>query len=169
MAKNLFYYLDGLGALPSQAMFRVSLSDGYLLLDYIKLHVLKKDEILQQYKIKAEDILAFDIVNASELKNQSVVGRGAVGAFLFGPVGALLGGMSAANKQKIKSTLAISYLSSANREPKTIIFDAEPPSWKGNNAIFVAKAKKDLAKIPKSKAVMEHLGQSINNDGSITL
>ena len=48
MTKNLFYYLDGLGALPSQAMFRISLSDGYLLLDYIKLHVLKKDEILQR-------------------------------------------------------------------------------------------------------------------------
>ena len=169
MAKNLFYYLNGLGALPNQATFRVSLTDGYVFLDHIKLHTFKKDEVLQQYKIKAEDILAFDLVNASELKDQSVVGRGAVGAFLFGPVGALLGGMSAASKQKIKSTLVISYLSSSDGEAKTIILDAEPPSWKGNNAIFVAKTKKELAKIPKSKSVMEHLGQSINRDGSITL
>ena len=85
--------------------------------------------MLQQYKIKTEDILDLGIVKVSELKKQSVVGRGVVGGLLFGPVGAVLGGMSATGKQKIKSTLAICYLPSSGDDTKTIVFNADAPSW----------------------------------------
>lgn len=165
---NLFEYLNGLGTLPERAMFEISLDEEYLTMNQIKLKVFGKNEILQQYRIKACDILALDIVKKAELENQSVIGRGAVGGLLFGPVGAVLGGMSATSKQKIKSTLAISYLPSSGDEPKTIVF-TDASSWSGNNALSVSKMKDRLTKIPKSARAMSYLGQAVNEDGSITL
>lgn len=168
LAKNLFDYLDGLGDLPSNSVFRVLLEGEFLSLYRIKLKTFGADEVIQHYKINAADILALDQVKTSELQNQSVVGRGMVGGLLFGPVGALLGGMSATGKQKIKTTLAISYLPSNGNEPKTIIL-ADSVAWGGNNTVSIAKLKKDLEKIPKSARAMKYLGQTINQDGSITL
>lgn len=167
--KNLFYYLDGLGNLPSQSMFRVELEGDVVLLNQVKPHAFGKDKVIQQYKLPAASIIDFGIVKTAELQKQSVVGRGAVGGFLFGPVGAVLGGMSAAGKQKIKSTLAICYLPSTGGDPKTIVFDAEPPSWGGSNAGSVSKMKRELLNVPKSPAVMAYLGQTVNEDGSISL
>ena len=166
--KNLFWYMDGLGNL-NDIMFRVYLDGEYLCMDNVKPHMIGSDKVLQQYKIKAGDILDFGIVKVSELQKQSVVGRGVVGGLLFGPVGAVLGGMSATGKQKIKSTFAICYLPSNGDEPKTIVFNAEPPSWGSQNALSVAKMKNELAKTPKSERVMKYLGQTVNDDGSISL
>lgn len=166
--KNLFYYMDGLGDIQS-GMFRVYLDGDYLMMDQVSPRMIGKDKVIQQYKIKAADVLDFGIVKVSELKNQSVIGRGAVGGLLFGPVGAVLGGMSAVAKSKIKSTLAISYLPSNGDEPKTVVFDAEPPSWGSQNALSVVKMKKEMSNISKSERVMKYLGQTINEDGSITL
>ena len=168
LAKNLFDYLDGLGNLPANSMFRVVLDEENLILYHIKLKVFGSDEVIQQYKIKASDILAFDQVKTSELKNQSVVGRGIAGGLLFGSVGAVLGGMSAVGKQKIKTTLAIGYLPSLSDEPKTIVL-ADAAGWSSNNYLSVAKLKKELSKIPKSSRVAAYLGQTMNEDGSITL
>lgn len=167
--KNLFYYLSGLGNLPNRAMFRVELEGGTLILSHASPRAFRKDKIIQQYKIAAADILAFDIVTEAELENRSVVGRGVAGGLLFGPVGAALGGLSGSNKQKIKATLAISYLPSSGGGPRTIVFDAEPPSWGSQNKLSVAKMKNKLIKIPKSVAAMAYLGQTVNADGSIIL
>ena len=167
--KNLFYYLDGLGNLPEQSMFRVTLEDGFLLLDHVKPHPFGKDKLIQQYKIPADMIVDFGIVKTSELKKQSVLGRGAVGGFLLGPVGAVLGGMSAVGKQKIKSTLAICYIPSGGGDPRTAVFDAEPSGWATTNLSSITKLKKELLKTPKSPAVMSYLGQSTAADGSIML
>lgn len=166
--KNLFWYMDGLGTL-NDIMFRVYIDGDYLYMDNVSPHMIGSDKVLKQYKIKTEDILDFGIVKTSELKKQSVVGRGVVGGMLFGPAGAVLGGMSAIGKQKIKSTLAICYLPSNGGEPKTIVFNAEPPSWGSQNSLSVAKIKNELAKHPKSERVMKYLGQTVNTDGSITL
>lgn len=167
--KNLFYYMDGLGNLPDHAMFSLTIENNILHLNHVIPHLLGKGKVLQEYKINAENILAFDIVNVADLQNKSVIGRGAAGAFLFGPVGAVLGGMSGASKQKIKSTLAISFLPSLGGDPKTIVFDAEPPSWGSKNKLSIAKMKKQLTQITKSQEVMAHLGQTVNADGSISL
>lgn len=166
---NLFYYLEGLGTLQNYAMFRVLLEGETLTLNHVKPRLVGNDKVIQSYKINAENILDLGIVKTTELQKKSVVGRGAVGGLLFGPVGAMLGGMSAADKGKVKSVLAISYLPSAGGEPKTIMLDADPPSWGGLNMSYIAKLKKELAKTPKSQAVMGYLGQTINKDGSITL
>ena len=168
LAKNLFDYLDGLGDLPQNSVFRVVLEGEFLSLYRIKLKTFGADEIIQHYKISTSDILALDQVKTSELQNQSVVGRGVVGGLLFGPVGALLGGMSATGKQKIKTTLAISYVPSNGNEPKTVIL-ADAAAWGGNNAVSIAKLKNELAKQPKSERVVRYLGQTVNEDGSITL
>lgn len=167
--KNLFYYLNGLGNLPNRAMFRVELDGDTLILSHASPRAFRKDKIIQQYKIAASDILAFDIVTEAELKNRSVVGRGVAGGLLFGPVGAVLGGLSGSNKQKIKATLAISYLPSSGGDPRAVVFDAEPPSWGSQNKLSVVKIKNKLVKIPKSGAAMAYLGQTISADGSIIL
>ena len=167
--KNLFYHLDGLGNLPQSTPFSIGFDGEYVLLDQLKLKIFGKNETVQQYKIKAADILDFGIVNTAELKNKSVIGRGVAGGLLFGPVGALLGGMSGANQQKIKSTLAICYLPSTGGDPKTVIFDAEPPSWGSMNKVAASKMQRELTKNPKSEAVMAYLGQTVEEDGSILL
>lgn len=167
--RNLFYYLSGLGTLPDNACFHIELDDEFLVLNYVELKLIGKEKLIQQYKIKAGDILALDIVNTADLKKKSVVGRGAAGGLLFGPVGAVLGGMSATAQNKIKSTLSISYLSSGTGECKSVVFNASPPSWEAYNKSSVSKIKKGLEKIPRSQAVMQYLGQVENEDGSITL
>lgn len=168
-ARNLFYYLSGLGTLPENAQFELSLEDGFLIMNYLKIKVLGRNEVVQQYKINACDIVALDIVNTADLKKKSMLARGAAGGILFGPVGAVLGGMSAAAQSKIKSTLSIGYISSGNGEMKSVVFNADPPSWGGLNRSAIAKFKKILEKVPKSAAVLEYLGQTQNADGSITL
>lgn len=167
--KNLFYYLSGLGTLPQDAPFSISMENGFLLLNHQKVRVLGPNKTLQQYKINAGDIIAMDIVNTADLKNKSVVGRGVAGGLLFGPVGALIGGMSGAAQNKIKGVLTISFFSSANGEIKSICLNADPPSWGGLNRRAVAKIRSILDKTPKSPAVVAYLGQTRNEDGSITL
>lgn len=168
-SRNLFTYLEGLGQLPDNSLFRVELDGEYLVLLHIKLHLLGKDEVLQKYQIQAADIVDMGIVKQSELQKQSVVGRGVVGGVLFGPVGAMLGAMSAAGKQKIKNVFAVSYLPSQGDEPKTIMFDADPAGWTANNTNWATKAKKELSAYKKSARLLAYLGQASNEDGSITL
>lgn len=169
LAKNLFDYLDGLGPLPANSMFRIALEDNYLVMYHIKLKIFGGDEIIQVYRINAQDILSLDIAKRAEIENQSVIGRGAVGAILFGPVGAVLGGMSAASKQKVKTVFAISYLPSNDDTPKTVIFSADAAGWIGYNTASVAKLKSEVSAIKKSDRAMRYLGQVVNADGSITL
>lgn len=167
--QNLFFYLEGLGQIPQPSTFRVEIESDYLVFANVKVRMIGDDEVIQRYQIRTSDILDFGIVKKSELKNQSVIGRGVVGGFLFGPVGAMLGGMSATGKQKIKSVFAVSYLPSQGNEPRTLMFDADQLGWGGNNAIWVAKIKERLSRTQKSDRVLAYLGQTTNEDGSITL
>ena len=57
LAKNLFDYLDGLGDLPQNSVFRVVLEGEFLSLYRIKLKTFGADEIIQHYKISTSDIL----------------------------------------------------------------------------------------------------------------
>ena len=81
----------------------------------------------------------------------------------------MIGGDKVLQQYKIKSTLAICYLPSSGDDPKTIVFNAEPPSWGGQNISSATKMKNELAKRPKSERVVRYLGQIVNEDGSITL
>ena len=50
--QNLFCYLEGLGPLPENAIFRVEREGDYLVLVHVNLHVLKKDDVVQRYQIR---------------------------------------------------------------------------------------------------------------------
>ena len=172
MAKNLFYHIKGLGDnFADQDFFDVSLNGDNLEINQIKVRFGKRT-ILQSYRINAQDILMMDIVSVEQLKNKSVVGRGVAGGLLFGPLGAVIGGMSGINKQKIKRTLVIIYLPSQRDEPQEFILDIDVPSWGSLNEVSINKLKKELTKIPKSQRAKEYLKifeDNINEDGSIQL
>lgn len=169
---NLFYYVSGLGPeVKDTDHIIIKLNDNTLELDRVKLKVFS-EEVIQTYKINAGDILKADIVTEEELKDKSVLGRGAAGALLLGPVGAVLGGMTALKNKKNKTLFAISYLPSQGDKPQTLIFDAEPSGWKGTNKTYITNLKKELAAIPKSQRAKDYLGifdTVQNEDGSIQL
>lgn len=51
------------------------------------------------------------LVNITEIEQQSKVGRAIVGGLLFGNTGAIIGAMSAGEKEKIKTLYVINYIS----------------------------------------------------------
>lgn len=58
-------------------------------------------------------------INITEIEQQSKVGRAVIGGLLFGNAGAIVGAMTAGEKQKIKTLYIINY--SSNDEKKVII------------------------------------------------
>lgn len=60
---------------------------------------------MKTYRIPTERLLSADIVtdNLFAEKNKSVIGRGIVGGLLFGPAGALLGGLSGLGTKQVQS------------------------------------------------------------------
>ncbi|MCI8336883.1 MAG: hypothetical protein HFI72_06990 [Peptococcaceae bacterium] len=174
---NLFYYISGLGAdVQDNDCIRLKLNNDALEINKVKLKMFSADEIIQTWKINAADILKADIITKEELKNKSILGRSAVGALLLGPVigpvGAVLGGLTALKNSKIKTLFAISYLPSQGNKPQTIIFDAEAANSIGYNKKYISNLKKQLANIPKSQHAKDYLGifdTVQNEDGSIQL
>ncbi len=68
---------------------------------------LKKPEI----KLPLNKITKAGNVNVTEIEQQSKIGRAFVGGLLFGGAGAIVGAMSAGEKQKIQTLYIINYLS----------------------------------------------------------
>ncbi len=171
MGKNIFEYKSGLPATPSQPTFSLSTEGGDLLVQEVKVKVLGKNEVLRTYRIPLENIISLEIVTEKELKDKSVLGRGAVGALLLGPVGAVLGGMSGVgSKQKSVFMLAVAYATqSAPGEVKTLVFNAEYAGWLGQNQAAVRQIKKEMEGVQPSALVSQCIGQSVAPDGSITL
>jgi hypothetical protein len=62
-------------------------------------------------------------------QDKSVVGRAAVGALLFGPFGAIVGGLSGLNaaKSSNKNMLVISFWDTETREPNSIVIRSGQP------------------------------------------
>lgn len=141
--KNLFYHISGLGTdVKDTDAIVLKLNNHFLEINKVKLNPFKADEIIQTYKINAANILKADFVTKEEIKNKSLFLRSTVGALLLGSTGAVLGGMTALNNTKIKTFFVISYLSSQGNIPQTIILNAEPIYWKGNNNRYITKLKK---------------------------
>lgn len=133
----------------------VTSNDEEILIHEVRLKLLKKD-ILNTYRIKLENVLDVIVATKKEIvaKNKSVVGRGVAGAVLFGPVGAMLGGMSGLGKKE-KSVkkgpfLVISYKSKEG-EIKNITFNAESSLVSLTAKSFALEVKKKLNKINKNK------------------
>lgn len=97
-------------------------------------------------------ITGTDFFTETEIKTKStsVIGRSLVGGALFGPAGAVVGGMSAVNdktEEKNKRYYMISYTNSQN-EPATIILDTNCAPLKAYKF-----DKLLLQRIPKKKPV----------------
>lgn len=83
-------------------------------------------------------------VNITEIEQQSKVGRAIIGGMLFGNAGAIVGAMTAGEKQKIKTLYIINY--SSNNEKKVIILKGN-----GGNLNYVGFQKRLNELLPKTE------------------
>ena len=58
------------------------------------------------FTIPIKNVISFDVVSQKEIaqKSKSVIGRGIAGGLIFGPVGAIIGGMSGIGAKEQKNT-----------------------------------------------------------------
>lgn len=122
-------HLQGLPKMNELSVVEMSISDDYLVLEHLKgIGFFSKNiEVTDVFKIHHDKIISLDIIDKTniESKSKSVIGRGIAGEILFGPVGAMLGGMSG-SKTDIKSItnyfFNIGYYGKNENDIKTIIF-----------------------------------------------
>lgn len=86
-----------------------------------------KKKAKNTFSLDLNKIISMDIINEKNIqeKQKSIVGRGIAGAVLFGPAGAIVGGLSGTGKKqkvKTKNVFVISYYGKDN-EVKSINFD----------------------------------------------
>lgn len=122
-------FLQGLPNVEYLSHCILSFDNEYLIIENVNIKgILKrKVEVLNTFKIKHEKIISFDIIDKTniETKKKSVLARGLAGDILFGPVGALLGGLSGSKtdiKQKNEYFLNLGYYGKDKKDIKTIIF-----------------------------------------------
>ncbi|RKI45676.1 hypothetical protein D7V67_15665 [Clostridium paraputrificum] len=137
--------IDGL-PINEKANVVVTHNDSEIVINEVKIGLFKKD-IVKTFRIKFENVLDVIVASKKEIieKNKSVIGRGATGALLFGPVGAIIGGMSGIGKKqkRIKKGpyLVISY-KNRDGEIGNITFDAESSLVKLTAKSFEIEIKK---------------------------
>lgn len=94
-----------------------------------KIHILLHEKGIKLYgsflvpimEIHKSQIISLEQISSQELQDKSVVGRAALGAVIFGPVGALVGGMSGiGSKQKTKYYIIINYWNTKIKKPCSI-------------------------------------------------
>ncbi len=177
--KTIMVYRGGLPDAPSSELFEVDIDKEDLILSQITLGALK-NKVIQTYKIPLKNIVECGYVTEKELveAGKSVVGRGIVGGFLFGPAGLVLGGLSGVGskkKEKVVGLFVVSYISPRSPgELKSFVLDT---SWNNrdlHNIRFANDARKKAEKVEKSALVLDFLaqkrvGDAVNDDGSITL
>lgn len=96
----------------------------------------------QSLRLHCSQLIEVDVKTEQEvtLREKSVIGRAAVGAILLGPVGAVVGGMSALNKTCVKQRyfLTIHYWDIQTRKDSILSIESEAESL----CIFLNKYKK---------------------------
>lgn len=177
--KTIMVYKDGLPDTPDSELFEVDMDRENMILSQITLGVLK-NKVIQTYKIPLENIVECGFVTEKEVisADKSVVGRGLVGGFLFGPAGLVLGGMSGIGSKKKEKTIGlfvITYLSPRSPgELKSFVLDTGWNNRDLHNINFAKEARKKVEKVGKSELVTAFLASNevetgVNSDGSITL
>lgn len=145
MIKLIAKHVDGL-PIERDEFTQSFIDEDYVVIQHVKLIFLKFN-VLNTYKIKIENIIDTIVASKKEIEevNKSVIGRGLVGGLVFGPIGAVLGGMSGINKTKIQNKLyfVISY-NSTECEVKNISIDV-------NTGTEYGEAKKLSKEINKRK------------------
>ncbi|AQW28473.1 TPA: hypothetical protein I9063_002877 [Clostridium perfringens] len=128
--KNAFsgLHVQGLPKMNEHSCLDLFVDGDFLVLEHLKgIGFFSKNvEVTDVFKIHHDKIISLDIIDKTNIssKSKSVVGRGIAGDLIFGPVGAVLGGMSGA-KTDIKSTTIyyfnIAYYGKNENDIKTII------------------------------------------------
>lgn len=121
----LLQVLEGLPGAAKFALCEIKFEDEALKIVLLK-NVFQKTPV-NTYSISLNKLITVDIVTEENIKEKekSVVGRGIAGATLFGPVGAILGGLSGTGTKKKKtktSVFVISYYGVNENDVKTIYF-----------------------------------------------
>ncbi|WP_057567455.1 hypothetical protein [Paraclostridium sordellii] len=151
--------VDGL-PIPEKSKVEVKLDEEFIVINQTKLNGFKF-EVINTFKVKLENVLDIAVATEKEIidMNKSVIGRGAVG-MIFGPVGAILGGMSGIGTKKVikkKDTLFVISYVSKDEEIKNITF-------KVNDSISKITAK-SFALIVKQKYMKKRnenlMGQNV--------
>jgi hypothetical protein len=98
--------------------------------------------------------------------NKSVVGRAVVGGLLMGPVGAIVGGMSGMNKDKLKNTnyLVINYWDLETKKAQTLLIRGK----KSDIGLFVTRMTKEQEK-SKDSPVTEKKDEKGGCAGVVTI
>lgn len=142
--------IDGL-PVSSKANINITCDGTQIIIEEVKLKF-TKNEVLNTFRINLENVLDLIVADKKEIinKNKSVIGRGVAGGLIFGPVGAMLGGMSGiGNKQEIKKLGTFLVISYKNRDGEiaNITFKADNPMVTIVAKDFVTQVKKLLVSI----------------------
>ncbi|MDO5433833.1 hypothetical protein [Eubacterium sp.] len=143
------FLIEGLTESNGSNVWQLSIEDGFLKLNETSGIVKRKS--LKVYKIDLSKVITIDTINKENIyeKKKSVIGRGLTGAVLFGPAGAVLGGMSGigTKEQKVNvSIFSISFYGNNESDIKTILFD-KVANWDMFDAIeqeFKEKHREEL-------------------------
>lgn len=96
-------------------------------------------------KLPLSKVISSGNVNVAEIEQQSKIGRAIVGGLLFGNAGAIIGAMTAGEKQKIKTLYIINYEGEAGT--KAIVLHDN-----GSNMNFFKFQKKLQEYLPNQQA-----------------
>ncbi len=102
-----------------------------------------------EVKLPLEKVTSAGTVSITEIEEQSKIGRAFVGGVLFGTAGAIVGAMSAGEKQKLKYVYIINYVSDG--ETKAIVMQSNGGNLNYNK--FQEALKKYLPKVETPKEV----------------
>lgn len=173
--ENVFSHLKGLSVDFDPNYFTLEFDEINLIIHQVKIKLVK-NQPLKTFNIPFENIVTLDMVTETDLTQNNALGNGIAGAILFGPVGAVIGGMSGMAAKKIPC-FAISYISkSTPSEIKTVIFNSSAVAGTyPRNKKFVDTVKEVHGRIKRSELVANYLMANnicepeMNADGSITL
>ena len=151
--------VDGL-PIPEKSKVEVILEEEFIVINQIKVSGFKLEPI-NTFKVKLENVLDITVSTEKEIieMNKSVVGRGAVG-MIFGPVGAILGGMSGIGTKKVvkkKDTLFVIAYKSKEGEIKNISFKVNDPMGKNLAKNFALVVKKKYLKERKESLIGQNI------------
>lgn len=130
-------HLDGLPGYTKGTAVTMELDEENRCLIF-KARAFKKPEI----KLPLSKVSAAGNVNVAEVEQQSKVGKAVIGGLLFGSAGAIVGAMTAGEKQKIKTLYIVNYESDG--ENKAIVLHDN-----GSNLNFFKFQKKLQGYLPK--------------------
>jgi hypothetical protein len=154
MAKAIVNVIDGL-PVDEKAEIHLEFDQDFFIVEEIGRKGFKS-HVINEYKIPLNNIMDTTLTTQKELieRQKSVIGRGVVGGFLFGPAGLILGGMSGiGSKQKTKhNDIYVISFAGSDGTLKNLTFGMPGPMRSVTNG-FDKKLKKQLSGVQKSDAV----------------